>query len=82
MDTVTRQWSLAGHLNSGRKGHGVIYDGSSFLVVGGNGYSLKTEQCVLNGTVMTCTELQSRALNQYQYFPALFLTVDNYGDDC
>ena len=78
---MTRQWSLSGKLQNGRDGHGVIYKGSSFLIVGGYG-ALKTEECVLNGTVMTCTEQRSPALDNYVYFPALFLTADNYGDDC
>ena len=75
------QWSLVGKLHDVRYGHGVTYQGSSFLIVGGDGV-FKTEKCVLNGTVMTCTEQKSSALDNYKYFPALFLTVDNYGDDC
>ena len=81
LDAVTFQWSLAGKLQNGRYAHGVIYEGSSFLIVGGDG-SFKTEECVLDGTVMTCTEQQSSPLSYYRYYPALFLTVDNYGDDC
>ena len=81
LDALTHQWSLVGKLQYSRGAHGVIYEGSSFLVVGGDGVR-KTEKCVLNGTAMTCTEQQSPALDNYKYFPALFLTVDNYGDDC
>ena len=73
-------WSLAGKLNSDRRGHGVIYDGSTFLVVGGDGRK-KTENCVLDGTVMECTEQESYLYDYYR-FPALFLTDENYGADC
>ena len=58
-----------------------IFDGNIFLVVGGSG-NKKTENCVLEGTTMTCTEQESPAVSGYQNDPALFLTADNYGDDC
>ena len=80
-DQVTHRWSLAGNLKSDRYGHGVVFDGSSFLVIGGFG-DQKTENCILEGTVMTCTEQESSALENYYKYPALFLTFDNYGDDC
>ena len=80
-DEVTRTWSLAGKLNSNREGHGVIYVDSTFLIIGGYG-NYKTENCVLEGTVMTCIEQESAPLKDYKFYPALFLTVDNYGDDC
>ena len=81
LDEVTRTWSLAGKLKSDRNGHGVIHVDSTFLVIGGSGYK-KTENCVLEGTTMTCTEQESAPLNSYYVYPALFLTVDNYGDGC
>ena len=34
-DTITLTWSLAGKLNTGRSGHGVIQQGLKFWVVGG-----------------------------------------------
>ena len=34
-DTTTLTWSLAGKLNTGRSGHGVIQQGLKFSVVGG-----------------------------------------------
>ena len=51
-DLATRKWSLAGNLKINRNGHSVIFDGSKFLVIGGS-ESHKTENCVLEGTVMT-----------------------------
>ena len=80
-DGVTRVWSLAGTLKSSRKGHSVIYDGiKTFLVIGGEG-NKKTENCVLNGEVISCTE-QNNSVSNYASEPALFLTFDNYADDC
>ena len=81
LDEVTQTWSLAGKLKSSRSGHGVIFDGSNFLVIGGVG-DQKTENCVLEGTVMTCIEQESPALHNYNVYPALFLTDNNYGDNC
>ena len=51
------------------------------MVVGGRG-SFKTENCILEGTVMDCVEQQSSPLSDYYDEAALFLTDDNYGDDC
>ena len=34
-DTTTLRWSLAGKLNTGRNGHGVIQQDLKFTVVGG-----------------------------------------------
>ena len=81
MDEVSRTWSRAGTLKQNRERHNVIFDGLTFMVIGGEG-KFKTENCLLEGTVMTCTEQQSSALDNYYDFPALFLTADNYGDDC
>ena len=49
LDLTTTTWSKLGDLKTGRIGHGVIYDGQVFLVVGGNG-NRKTEKCTLSGT--------------------------------
>ena len=81
MDEVTQRWSLAGNLKSNRERHNVIYDGSMFMVVGGQG-SYKTENCVLEGTAMTCIEQDSYPLNYYSTHPALSLTLKNYDDPC
>ena len=81
LDGVSQRWSLAGKLNSDRLRHNVIFDGTYFLVVGGEG-SKKTENCVLDETVITCTEQDSDPISDYVEYPALFLTADDYGDDC
>ena len=81
LDEVTQTWSLAGKLKSGRYGHGVIFDGFNFSVIGGSG-NHKTENCVLEGTVITCIEQESPALDDYLVYPALFLTDNNYSDNC
>ena len=77
LDAVTHEWSKAGELKNGRFGHGVVSAGSTFLVVGGEAKSFKTEKCVLQGKVMTCTEQESPALDGYS-FPEIFLTTENY----
>ena len=48
LDLATTTWSKLGDLKTGREGHGVIYDGQVFLVVGGYG-NRKTEKCTLSG---------------------------------
>ena len=48
LDLATTTWSKLGDLKTGRRGHGVIYDGHVFLVVGGWG-DRKTEKCTLSG---------------------------------
>ena len=77
---MKRTWSLAGSLNQARYGHGVIFDGSQHLVIGGRS-NLKTEVCDMIGETVTCT-LQGRALDEYMYYPELALVDDNYGNDC
>ena len=37
LDEKTQEWTKLGDLNTGRSGHGVIFDGQHFLVVGGEG---------------------------------------------
>ena len=78
LDEKSRAWSIAGHLKSPRAKHGVIYDGETFLVVGGNAADrltdAKTENCILEGELMTCTEHESAPLVNYKQYPVLFLT--------
>ena len=52
LDLATEEWSKIGELRTVRGGHGVIYDGEFFMVIGGydNRYgSIKTEKCKLSG---------------------------------
>ena len=81
MDAVTRTWSLAGNLKQARRGHAVVFDGEKFLVIGGYGNSEKTENCVLNGDKITCTQ-QQNGLSHYAYYPETFLVNENYSNDC
>ena len=74
----------AGTLNHGRQGHGAIFDGEKFLIIGGKVSraleAVKNEVCTLEGSAMTCVE-QSTALAKYADYPALFLVVEDYGKD-
>ena len=77
LDEVNFKWSLVGKLKRHTTGHGVIFNGSTFLVIGG--YNI--ENCVLDGAVMTCTE-QNALMTGNDFNPHLFLTTSTYGDDC
>ena len=79
LDAETTTWSKAGTLVTGRSGHGAIFDGEKFLIVGGVG-SLKNEVCTPVDKTMTCVE-QSITLDSYRYYPELFLVGENYGKD-
>ena len=48
LDLATTSWSKLGDLQTGRREHGVIYDGDVFLIIGGWG-DYKTERCSLSG---------------------------------
>ena len=80
----TRQ--KAGTLKHGRQGHGAIFDGEKFLIIGGRKEpslttdSVKNEVCTLEGSSMTCVE-QSTALDNYYWYPELFLVAKDYGKD-
>ena len=80
LNELRRTWSLAGSLNQARQGHGVIFDGEQFVVIGGMG-NFKTENCVVSGETVTCTQ-HGPGLTDYQYYPELALVDDSYGNDC
>ena len=80
LDAVTRTWSLAGSLKGGKRAPGVVFDGEQFIVIGGADYS-RTENCVLTGESITCTEQES-GLDDYAYYPELLLVDSDYGNDC
>ena len=80
LDAVTRTWSLAGELNQGRHGHGVIFDEKQFLIIGGLG-TYKTEICIPNGETVSCNQV-GEALTDYAEYPELTLVIDDYGNDC
>ena len=68
-------------MKNGRHGHGAIFDGEKFLVIGGEKSGsgpVKNEVCTLEGSTMTCVE-QSTALENYGVYPELFLVSENFG---
>ena len=70
----------AGSLNYGRQGHGSVFDGGQFSVIGGSqfgGGAVKNEVCSLEGSSITCVE-QSIALESYTLYPELFLVTQDY----
>ena len=67
---------LCGQMQKDRFGHGVVYDGASFLVIGGYG-DLRTENCVLEEAFFACTELGPSIYN-YAYYLGLFLTHESW----
>ena len=73
LDEKTKNWSKLGDLVTARTGHRVIYDGETFLVVGGrnDSYSIKTEGCQVIGQSMLCAH-RKPLLDNY-YYPELFL---------
>ena len=44
LDLATTSWSKLGELQTGRRGHGVLFDGEVYMVIGGEG-NLNTEKC-------------------------------------
>ena len=81
LDAVTQKWTLAGELKNIRAGHSVIFDGSQFLVIGGYPTTAKTENCIPNGSRVTCTE-QQLAARDYAFNPELMLVGGDFGNDC
>ena len=69
-------WSLAGNLNTGRRGHGAIYLDSSILIIGGYG-NLQSEKCDLDQGVVSCSS-QEPYLNSYTHYPELYLVSNDY----
>ena len=75
-DATRRVWSKSGELINGRWGHNAIYDGSSLIVVGGDGL-YKTERCEISNGQTTCTA-QNPELYNYVSYPELFLVPVNF----
>ena len=76
-DSITRHWSILGNLLDGRHGHGVIFDGSYFLVAGGRNWSFQTEKCSLTESTITCQQ-QEPELDGNEEYPELFLVQDDF----
>ena len=67
-DQSSKKWSKLGNLVTARYGAGVVYDGQTFLVVGGIGYgALLTEECKLDGMSITCTSRPPKLNNFYRW---------------
>ena len=54
LDLATSSWTKLGNLKAKRSGHGVIFDGEVFLIIGGESdiffsHDLKIEKCTLSG---------------------------------
>ena len=77
LDSISYEWSKAGDLIKGRKGHNAIFDGSNIIVVGGYGTFLKTEYCKITGSMVTCVELDP-SLIYYAYYSELFLVEEHF----
>lgn len=73
-------WSKVGKLSTGRRDHGVIFDGTEMLVIGGyigSSTALRTEKCIISRDQVSCTE-QSPTLFRYENYPELFLVPENF----
>ena len=80
LDSISYEWSKAGDLISGRRGHNAIFDGSDIIVIGGyvgSGVSLKTEKCSIAEGKITCIEQEPSLLNYHEY-PELFLVEEDF----
>ena len=83
LDAETGEWSEVGSLAVGRQGHGAIFDGGKFLIVGGyksTGGPVKSEVCAFEDSEVICVEQES-SLDNYVYYPELFLVASDFGKD-
>ena len=80
-DEEKREWSTVGELRKHRQGHGVIYDGESFIVAGGNSSSI--ENCIWKHEEfeMVCNEL-NQTLQDYTLYPELAIVHDDFENEC
>ena len=80
LDASTLTWTRAGELNYWRYGHGAIYNNERIIVAGGRG-NYKTESCSVdeNG-IVNCIE-QAPALDNYAYYPEMYLVDDAFCKD-
>ena len=68
---VTREWSVAGNTVGFHSQANTIFDGSSVLVIGGEGLS-KTDACQLDETGFSFTCIEQEPTLEHYIFPALF----------
>ena len=76
LDEVSTVWSKVGTLIQPRYGHAVVFDGTSFIVIGGNG-SKNIERCLWKDSSMECTQLGSSTYDYYTY-PEVFILPDEF----
>ena len=78
-DSTTRQWSRIGKLRQSRDGHGAIFDGANFIIVGGFLDEFYTESCTLNAdnSEITCSR-RKPILDDYSDYPELFIVPENF----
>ena len=78
LDYDTLQWSLAGQLaSSTRYFAGAIFDGTKYVVVGGQHLEFN-ENCVVHGKNMTCMEQPGKQLDSYK--KSLLFMIDLQDD--
>ena len=70
------QWTKIGELNEARRAPNAIFDGTSIIVVGGQG-NFQTEICSFDNVGISCTS-QAPELKKYAYYPELFLVSDSF----
>ena len=80
LDAVSTVWSNFGNLVYKRHGHNAIFDGSVFLIFGGNSGDpgKLSEKCFFSGESLSCTE-QPPKLVEYRWQPELLLVESDFG---
>ena len=79
-DEASRKWSTIGHMKSSRREHGVILNGESVLVVGGDQFwitELWTEKCRFINKLISC-EIREPKLMRFTG-SALFRVYKDFG---
>ena len=76
LDYVTLKWSLAGRLESPKYYFGAIFDGTKFVIAGGQTGVQYNENCILNDKKMTCTQQKDVLLSGYIWPVLLLIDLD------
>ena len=70
-------WSSVGEMLTARRGHNVIFDGSSFIIVGGYNGTFKSETCTMQNNAMSCQQ-QALTLTDHTHYPEVFLVSPSF----
>ena len=70
-------WSSVGEMLTARRGHNVIFDGSSFIIVGGYNGTFKSETCTMQNGAISCEE-QALTLTDHTHYPEVFLVSPSF----